>query len=83
MHLDFYADAVAARLGDDQSLTVTGSADKGTGSAATNQKLAEQRANAVKDYLVKKGVASEKIETIVLGGIEGKSDARRVVTTVK
>lgn len=83
MHLDFYADAVAARLGDDQSLTVTGSADKGTGSAATNQKLAEQRANAVKNYLVKKGVASEKIETIVLGGIEGKSDARRVVTTVK
>lgn len=83
MHLDFYADAVAARLGDDQSLTVTGSADKGTGSASTNQRLAEQRANAVKAYLVKKGVASEKIETIVLGGIEGKSDARRVVTTVK
>ncbi len=83
MHLDFYADAVAARLGDDQTLTVTGSADKGTGSAATNQKLAEKRANVVKAYLVKKGVAENKIETIVLGGIDGTKDARRVVTNVK
>lgn len=83
MHLDFYADAVAARLGDDQTLTVTGSADKGTGSAATNQKLAEKRANTVKAYLVKKGVAENKIETIVLGGIDGTKDARRVVTNVK
>lgn len=83
MHLDFYADAVAARLGDDQSLTVTGSADSATGSAAANQRIAEKRANAVKDYLVKKGVAESKIETVVLGGIDGSKDARRVVTTVK
>ncbi len=83
MHLDFYADAVAARLGDDQTLTVTGSADKNTGSAAVNQKLAEKRANAVKDYLVKKGISSDKIETVSLGGIDGKSDARRVVISVE
>lgn len=82
MHLDFYADAVKDNLGD-KTLTVTGSADKGTGSATTNQKLAERRANAVKDYLVKKGVPASQIETVALGGIDGKKDARRVVVSVK
>ena len=83
MHLDFYADAVAANLSDDQTLVVTGSADKGTGSVATNQKLAAQRADAVKNYLVKKGIPADKIETVVLGGIEGKADVRRTVVNVK
>lgn len=83
MHLDFYADAVASQLGDDKSLVVTGSADAATGSAAANQRIAEKRANAVKDYLVKKGIPAEKIEVVVLGGIEGKKDARRVVVDVK
>lgn len=83
MHLDFYADAVASQLGDDQKLVVAGSADKATGTVEVNQRIAEKRANAVKDYLVKKGVPAEKIETVVLGGIEGKKDARRVVVDVK
>lgn len=82
MHLDFYANAVKDNL-DGKTLTVTGSADKATGSAATNQKIAEKRANVVKDYLVKKGVAADKIETVALGGIDGKKDARRVVVSVK
>ncbi len=82
MHLDFYANAVKDNL-DGKTITVTGSADKATGSSATNQKLAEKRANAVKDYLVKKGVASDKIEVVALGGIDGKKDARRVVVSVK
>ncbi len=82
MHLDFYANAVKDNL-DDKTLTVTGSADKATGSAATNQKIAEKRANVVKDYLVKKGVPADKIETVALGGIDGKKDARRVVVSIK
>lgn len=82
MHLDFYANAVAENLGD-QTLVVTGSADKATGSEVTNQKLAQKRADAVKDYLVKKGVPASKIETVALGGISGSKDARRVIVEVK
>ncbi|MBS7317352.1 MAG: OmpA family protein [Bacteroidales bacterium] len=83
LHLDFYADAVASKLGDDQSLVITGSADSATGTAAVNERIAQRRAQAVKDYLVKKGVPAEKMEIVVLGGIAGKKDARRVVVDVK
>jgi len=82
-HLDYYANEVASQLGDDQTLVVTGSADSATGSAQTNAKIAEARANAVKSYLVSKGVDASKISVESLGGISGKADARRVVTTVK
>src|SRR5437016_2609031 len=37
------------------------------GSQAYNQKLSERRANAVRDYLVSKGVARDKIETLGMG----------------
>lgn len=83
LHLDFFCDNVVANLADDKGLLVSGSADSKTGSAKRNTQLSEQRANAVKDYLVKKGVAADRIETEVLGGIAGDYEARRVVVTVK
>ena len=45
---------------------VTGHTDR-LGSEAYNQKLSERRANAVRDYLVSKGVDKAKIETIGMG----------------
>jgi OmpA-OmpF porin, OOP family len=45
---------------------VTGYTDR-LGSDAYNQKLSEHRANAVRNYLVSKGVERSKIETIGMG----------------
>ena len=45
---------------------VTGHADR-LGTEAYNQKLSERRADAVRDYLVAKGVPKEKIETLGVG----------------
>lgn len=50
-------------------LKVTGYADSATGSAAYNQTLSEQRANAVKKELVKLGVAEDQIVTEGKGGV--------------
>ena len=45
---------------------VTGHTDR-LGSLAHNQKLSEQRASVVRDYLVSKGVDKAKIEAIGVG----------------
>ena len=45
---------------------VTGHTDR-IGTQAYNQKLSERRADAVRDYLVSKGVAKDKIETLGMG----------------
>jgi OOP family OmpA-OmpF porin len=45
---------------------VTGHTDR-LGTDAYNQKLSERRADVVRDYLVSKGVARDKIETIGMG----------------
>ena len=37
------------------------------GTEEVNQKLSEERANAVKNYLIEKGIASERITTIGYG----------------
>ncbi len=83
LHLDFFCDNVVANLDEEKGLLVTGSADSATGSAKRNQQLSEQRAKAVKDYLVKKGVAEDRIEVESLGGIEGAVESRRVIVSVK
>jgi OOP family OmpA-OmpF porin len=60
---------VLSRLRDVTKLElvlVTGHTDR-IGSQAYNQKLSERRANAVRDYLVSKGVAKDKIETLGMG----------------
>jgi len=54
-------------------VTITGYTDR-IGPAAYNQKLSERRANAVKDYLVGKGVAATRLEAV------GKGAANPVVT---
>jgi len=60
---------VVAKLAQMQKLEVvlvTGHTDR-IGTEAYNQKLSERRADAVRDYLVGKGVDKAKIETIGLG----------------
>ena len=47
-------------------MLVTGHTDR-IGTQAYNQKLSERRADAVRDYLVSKGVAKDKIETLGMG----------------
>ena len=49
-----------------QVVIVTGHTDR-LGSEAYNLKLSKQRADAVRDYLVSKGVDKSKIETIGMG----------------
>ena len=60
---------VVGKLAQVQKLEVvlvTGHTDR-IGTDAYNQKLSERRADAVRDYLVSKGVDKAKIETIGLG----------------
>ncbi len=60
---------VISRLRDVSKLElvlVTGHTDR-IGSQAYNQRLSERRANTVRDYLVSKGVARDKIETLGMG----------------
>jgi OOP family OmpA-OmpF porin len=60
---------VVGKLNSIQKLEVvlvTGHTDP-LGTDAYNQKLSERRADAVRDYLVSKGVPKEKIEAIGLG----------------
>ena len=55
-----------AQLQTLQVVIVTGHTDR-IGSAEYNLKLSKQRADAVRDYLVSKGVDRTKIETIGMG----------------
>jgi OOP family OmpA-OmpF porin len=57
---------------DVSDITITGYADR-LGSAKYNQKLSEQRANAVKTYLVGKGIAPSRLNAV------GKGEANPVV----
>jgi OmpA-OmpF porin, OOP family len=51
---------------DSQNITVTGHADR-MGSDASNQALSQRRVDAVKAYLVGKGVASNRVQTSARG----------------
>lgn len=69
-------DDIAAALTADPTITdvdITGHADR-LGSAKYNQKLSEQRANAVRDYLVAKGIAPQRLKAY------GKGESMPVVT---
>ena len=69
-------DEIAAALTADPTITdvdVTGYADR-LGSTKYNLKLSEQRANAVRDYLVAKGIDSARLKAY------GKGEANPVVT---
>ena len=70
-HLDFFAENVIKNSASDKVFDVVGSADKATGSAATNERIALARANAVKDYLVKNcGVDASKLNVSSRGGVD-------------
>ena len=67
-------------------LLVTGYADKRTGTAAANQQLSQQRADAVADELVRLGVNRALIDVVAAGGVDLLSPAdynRRVTIEVK
>jgi OmpA-OmpF porin, OOP family len=57
-----------------EKLLVTGHTDR-IGSAKYNQKLSERRANAVKEYLVKQGVAADRIKAVGKGESEPNAEA--------
>ena len=66
----------------DTKLNVVGYADAKTGSKARNLKVSEERANAVKDALVKLGVKPENVNVMFMGDTEqpfGDNDMNRVV----
>ena len=61
-------DAFVSKIGglDTQSVMAIGYADR-MGSEASNQILSEERVNAVKSYLVAKGVPADRVKTRALG----------------
>jgi OOP family OmpA-OmpF porin len=72
-------DEIAAALMADTSISeidITGYTDR-IGSAKYNQKLSERRANAVRDYLISKGVAGERLKAF------GKGKENPIVTDCK
>lgn len=77
-HLDFYGSSVENT--NKVTITVTGSADTGTGSLERNNFLAQKRAEAVRDVLVSKyGFDPEKIDIRVLLDIFDNPARSRVV----
>ncbi len=76
---------IIARLRDVQKLElvlVTGHTDR-IGSQAYNQKLSERRADAVRNYLVSKGVARDKIETLGMGKTQPVPGVSCTMTAMK
>lgn len=71
-HIDFYVKSVMQE-NPDRVFTVTGSADKETGTESRNQTLSEERANNVVDVLVNKyGVDRDKIIVRCVGDKENR-----------
>lgn len=71
---------------NDNTIVVTGYADSATGTDAINTRLAQQRAEAVAAELRAMGVAADKIETVVVGGVDTLSPFeynRRATVTIK
>jgi OOP family OmpA-OmpF porin len=64
--LDKEVVAKLADMRDVRYIIVNGHADR-LGSAQYNQKLSEKRAEAVRAYLVSRGVAADKVETLGFG----------------
>jgi OOP family OmpA-OmpF porin len=67
-------DAVASMAGIDLELVIAAGHTDSIGTEVYNQKLSERRANAVKAYLVSKGVPDSKITTL------GKGETQPVAT---
>ncbi|MCL2261204.1 MAG: OmpA family protein [Fibromonadales bacterium] len=83
--------AILKSLLSDSNIEVEGHTDN-VGSAELNQKLSEQRALAVKNYLVERGVDKSKLKSVGYGFSkpigdnstdEGKAKNRRVELIIK
>ena len=70
--LDQVAEALKAQDAS-KRMVVEGHTDS-QGSAASNQPLSLNRANAVRNYLVSKGVAGDKISAVGMGSSRGVAD---------
>ena len=67
MNIESMAKAIKAT---DKTFTVTGYADKGTGSAEYNMKLSKKRAEAVRDLMVNEfGVPASQLKVDYKGGV--------------
>ena len=76
---------IISKLRDVQKLElvlVTGHTDR-IGSQAYNQKLSERRADAVRNYLVSKGVPRDKIETLGMGKTQPVPGVTCTMTAMK
>ncbi len=94
LNQDVILEAEAAKLDDyakwlgnhkDVAITVTGYADVQTGNEKINMDLSQRRANKVKDYLVGKGVAAERITVDYKGDNEqpfAQNDLNRCVISL-
>ena len=82
-HLDFYVKNILEQA-PDKVFVLTGSADKGTGTASRNQYLSEQRVNNVKKILVEKyGISEDHLVVKAEGSSNnrfGSAVLNRVVT---
>jgi outer membrane protein OmpA-like peptidoglycan-associated protein len=64
--LNSYADWLKAN--PDVSINISGFSSRGTGSPSQNQRLAEERASAVKAYLLSRGIAESRIASVIANG---------------
>ena len=82
-HLEFYVKNILEQA-PDKVFVLTGSADKGTGTAARNQYLSEQRVNNVKKALVEKyGISEDHLVVKAEGATNNRFSSavlNRVVT---
>lgn len=78
--------AKVMKANPEKKYRIAGYADKATGSAETNQRLTEQRAQAVYDALVAEGVSKDQLEVVANGGTDnmfGQDSLNRVVVMEK
>lgn len=72
--LDLVAEAILTQ-GEDKRVTIEGHTDN-LGSAAINLPLSENRANAVREYLISRGVEAERMTAVGRGGTRPIADNR-------
>ena len=70
--LDVFADVLKTRKGSGKTVVIEGHADA-SGAAALNKQLSQQRADAVKDYLVQQGADASMLKPVGVGADDLKN----------